>query len=143
MADDASAVMILGLRIVHALAAVVWLGGGIYYLVALRPGVRTDEAARTVAISAQQRFGEWSNAAALAMVATGVILAFDRLAEGFGWTYYLTLGVKVGAALAAFLMTTLLRRRPARRPAWARVQYVIVLGVTAYVLGIVLSSVWT
>jgi uncharacterized membrane protein len=143
MADDASAAMILGLRIVHALAAVVWLGGGIYYLVALRPNAQVDEIARATAVAAQQRFAEWSNAAAIAMVATGVILAFDRLAEGFGWVYYLTLGVKVGAALAAFLVTTMLRRAPAFRPGWARVQYVVVLGVVAYVLGVTLSSVWT
>jgi uncharacterized membrane protein len=143
MADDASAVMILGLRIVHALAAVVWLGGGIYFLVALRPNTQADATARVTAAAAQQRYAEWSNAGALAMVATGVILAFDQLAEGYGWVYYLTLGVKVGAAVAAFLVTTLLRRAPALRPGWARAQYVVGLGVVAYVLGVVLSSVWT
>lgn len=142
MADDASALMILGLRIVHALAAVVWLGGGIYYLVALRPTAREDTVARQVAGASQHRFGEWSGAAVLAMLATGAILTFDRLAEGHGWTYYLTLGAKVGAALLAFLMTMLVRRGPSRRPGWANAQYIVLLGVVAYVLGVTLASVW-
>ena len=137
---EATGFFILGLRAVHALAAVVWLGGGLYYLVALRPGV-ADDATRAVAAGAQRRFSEWSGAAVVAMLATGVILAFDRLAEGHGWAYYLTLGVKVGAALAAFLMTLLVRRRRAT-PGWVRAQYILMLGVVAYVLGVALAQVW-
>lgn len=137
------------LRVAHALAAVVWLGGGAYYVLALRPQLRgADEETRAVARQAQREFGEWASVATLILVATGVLLMFDRLTDGRGTlAYVLLLAVKVAAALAAFwLAGSFGRRRGPRRAARAlpieRSWLILVLGTVAFVIGVALASLY-
>ena len=137
------------LRVAHALAAVAWLGGGVYYVLALRPQLRgADEQARAVARQAQREFGEWASVATLVLVATGVALMFDRLTDGRGTlAYVLLLTVKVAAALAAFwLAGSLGRRRTVRRAARPlgidRSWLILALGTVAFVIGVALASIY-
>jgi uncharacterized membrane protein len=135
--------LLLGLRLAHALAAAVWLGGGVYFLLILRPALRQrGDEARTLLADAQRAFGEWSQVATLTMIATGAVLTFDRLSSGRGGlTYAALLAAKIVAALAAFWLigvrTT--RRRAARRSA---PDLVLMFGLVAFVLGVALSSVY-
>ncbi|MEZ4523093.1 MAG: hypothetical protein R3A46_15860 [Thermomicrobiales bacterium] len=131
---DVNQIVLISLRVFHAVAAVVWLGGGLYYFVALRP-LGDRETAR----QAQQRFREWAQPATLIMLASGTILLFDGLSSSrAGVTYAAILALKIGAALAAFWLVSFRRRRPgAPRPSLA-----LSLGMAAFVLGVVISSIW-
>jgi uncharacterized membrane protein len=138
---------LLGLRIAHGLAAMLWLGGGVYFLLALRPALRDgDDRSRALVAAAQRAYGEWAQAATVVMLATGAVLSFDRLSsERGGLTYALLLAVKVASALAAFWLVGV---RPGRRAASkrgssrSRPELVAALGLTAFVLGVALSTVY-
>ncbi|HET7037394.1 MAG TPA: hypothetical protein VFI42_17040 [Thermomicrobiaceae bacterium] len=139
------------LRLTHALAAALWLGGGAYYVMALRPQLRDADPARlAMAREAQRAFGEWASTLTLVMIVTGVILVYDRLTDGQGTlVYVVVLGVKIVAALAAFWLTGAFtrrvtsRRQPARTGRAARINrslLVLLLGGTAFVLGVALAA---
>lgn len=138
---------LVGLRLAHALAAVVWLGGGVYYLIALRPAMResTESPARFVT-HAQRHFGEWARVCTLAMLATGVVLMFERLSGTDGGAAYVALLIaKVAAALAAFWMAGFRprRRTPSEeRRLRSKPEYVAALGLFAFAAGLVLSTAW-
>jgi uncharacterized membrane protein len=132
---------LIGLRVVHALGATVWLGGAIYYIVAIRPAT-ADPAAGEFVRQIQPRFGEWAKTATIVMLGSGIVLTFNGLAENAdGLAYVVWLALKIVAALAAF---ALLRRRRTRSVgSLSRMNLVLGLGFFAYVSGVVLSSVWT
>lgn len=136
------------LRLAHGLASVLWLGGAAYYLLALRPQVKqADPAVRDVVRAAQKEFGEWASVATLIMVATGVVLMFDRLTDGQGTaTYVALLGLKIISAVIAFWMVSSIsrrrRRQPTRRRALDRSWIILMLGTGAFIIGVVLSSVY-
>ena len=135
----------LSLRVAHALAAMLWLGGGVYFLLAVRPASReAEEPPRAFISAAQGYFGEWAQLATMVMVVTGGILVFDRLANGdAGLTYVALMAVKIVAALAAFWMAGV---RPARRAGHGgrrgAPETIVTLGVVAFVIGVALSSVY-
>lgn len=137
---DVSEAALLALRVAHALAALVWVGGGVYYLAAIVParrqGTATDD---TFVGRAQGYYSEWAQPATIILLATGIVMTFDRLSAGSGGlTYVGLLAVKIGAAIAAFALVA--GRRRGRR---SRVEVVVILGLSAYVLGVLLSSIWT
>lgn len=141
---DLATVLRIGLRLLHTAAAVVWLGGGVYYVLALRP-LRSHgvDAAPAVIAAAQRRFGRWASAATLLLLATGVPLMFDRLADGRGTAaYVLLLALKVGAAVAAFWLAWPLARRRTNRFGDARPWLIVALGSLAYLLGVVLATLY-
>ena len=146
---EIAAIARLLLRLAHALAAVVWLGGAVYYLFALRPRVReADAATRAVAGQAQRAYGQFATTATYVMLATGVVLMFDQLADGRGTIgYVLVLAVKIIAALVAFWLTGALARsrRPVRGATSSRYDRSVIalwLGTVALVLGVALSSIY-
>lgn len=138
------------LRLAHGLAAAVWVGGGAYYLLAVRPNVRSrgDEESRALGAAVQREFGEWASVATIVMIATGVILMFERLSGGQGTAVYVALlAVKVVAAVAAFWMTGVLRpsrggtrgRRTGKLDtAWV----VLGLSTLAFLLGALLTTLY-
>jgi uncharacterized membrane protein len=138
---------LLFLRVAHALAAAVWLGGGVYYLVAIRPVVRaTDAPPREFVGAAQKLYGEWARTATLVMIATGVVMSFDRLGNGSGGiTYAALLAAKVAAAIAAFWLAGVRPgRRAVRRKGVVRStpELILSLGLFAFVIGVILASVY-
>lgn len=157
---DGPSIARVSLRLAHAIAAVVWLGGGVYYILALRPAVRKagDEHARTLAQQAQRAFGEWASIATLVLIISGVVLMWDRLADGRGtWTYIALLALKVAAAVVAFWLAGSFGRqrrgRPRPRPrrvsaesphraALDRAWLILTLGTLALVVGVVLSTIY-
>ena len=136
--------MLVVLRIAHSLAAVVWLGGGVYFLVALRPAVReADTAGRAIAAAAQQAFGEWGQIATIVLLGSGTVLIFERLSSNQGgWIYVALLVVKIVAALWAFLLVRA-RVRPRRRRNWSSSsELILTLGFVAFTVGVLLASLW-
>lgn len=135
--------MLVALRVVHNFASVVWLGGGVYFLVALRPAAReADTAGKAVAAAAQKAFGEWGQLATIALVGTGAVLMFERLSDGRGgWVYAGLLALKILSALVAFLLVrSMVRSRKGRHRRTA--ELVLGLGLIAFIVGIVLASLW-
>lgn len=131
-------IALLALRVFHAAAVLVWLGGGLYYYFALRP-VATSEEANEVVRQAQRRFLEWARPATLVMLASGIVLLFEGLSSNTaGLTYAITLAVKIAAALAAFWLASL----RGRTRSLSRLQLALALGMAAFVLGVVISTIW-
>jgi len=145
---DIAAIARMLLRLAHALAAALWLGGGAYYVLALRPALRNaDPAARELARAAQSEFGEWASVATIILIATGVVMSFDRLTNGQGSsTYVVLLGIKIVAAIAAFWLTgTFVRNARRRRQSnsiISRSWLILMLGTIAFVIGVALSVVY-
>lgn len=138
----------MALRVFHALSAMVWLGGGVYYFVAVRPQTREDPdgTRRNVAVAAQSAYREWMETATIVLLASGTILMFDRLSGGQGGLLYAAiLAAKVVAALIAFWLVSLRPRRShraGRTRARSRPEIALGLGVFAFTVGVVLSSIW-
>jgi uncharacterized membrane protein len=131
-------VALLALRVFHAAAVLIWLGGGLYYYIALRPLATSDEASE-FARQAQRRFQEWARPATLVMLASGIVLLFEGLSSNeAGLAYAVTLAIKIAAALAAFWLVSL----RGRARSLTRVQLALALGMTAFVLGVVISTIW-
>lgn len=131
---DVNQVALISLRVFHAVAALIWLGGGLYYVVAVRPGGDSEFAS-----SAQRRFREWARPATMVMLATGVVLLFEGLSSNTaGITYAAILALKIIAALAAFWLVSV-RNRAGQR---SRSERAVSLGMAAFVLGVIISTVW-
>ncbi len=146
---DIPAIARMLLRLAHAVAAALWLGGGAYYVLALRPALRSaDPEARAVGQAAQAEFGEWASAATIILIATGVVMTFDRLTNGRGTNVYvILLAVKIVAALAAFWLTgTFVKNSRSRarktKSVLNRSWMILTLGTVAFVIGIALSVVY-
>jgi hypothetical protein len=144
---ELAAIARIVLRVVHAMAAVVWLGGGLYYLVAVRPLRRSPEWV-AYAQQAQGQFRRWSTAATALLVASGVALMFDRLADGRGTVgYVVLLAVKIVAGgLALWLAWPAGGRWTGKAPRRSRMLgagwMILALGALAYVVGVLLSVIY-
>ncbi len=135
--------MLVVLRVAHNISAVVWLGGGVYFLVALRPAAReAGSAGQAVAAAAQKAFGEWGQLSTIVLVGTGAVLTFERLSDGRGgWIYAGLLALKIFSALVAFLLVrSMVRSRRGRHQRSA--ELVLGLGLVAFVVGVLLASLW-
>lgn len=113
--------LIVAMRWAHALATIVWLGGGAYSLLVLGPHlheVGDGETAERLRGEMGRQFGRWVNAAIVVFIVSGVLLTFDRLANrGATAAYGIVLAFKVGLALWMFgIAQGLGRRRRSRRP---------------------------
>jgi len=136
--------MLVALRVAHSVAAVVWLGGGVYFLVALRPAAReADSAGQAVVAAAQKAYAEWGQIATIVLLGSGTVLIFERLssAQG-GWIYVVLLVIKVLAAVWAFVLVRTRVRAIRRRNGRASSELIITLGFVAFVTGVLLATVY-
>ena len=141
------------IRAAHTLAAAVWVGGSIVYLVAVIPALRGGSPASGVAAIAAQiadLFRRTVNICIGVLLLTGAYLTFDRLTSTtLGWPYQLVLGLKIVAALAMFVLAIYLGqsniRRLARRStrlSKAAPQLMLALGIIVFVLGALLNGLF-
>ncbi len=104
--------ILLALRWAHALSAVAWVGGGIFYLMVLRPALRRTRAlppGTNQAIGVEFR-GLVSTAIAVLLL-TGVILSVSRLTEDALTSPYVgVLVVKIVLALYMFYVVRFMRQ---------------------------------
>ena len=100
-------------RWLHALAAAAWVGGSIFYLIVLIPTLkRVPDVPRALSAALGVEFRTVVVTSIIVLVATGAILAFDRLTE-VEPPYAATLGVKVVLTVWMFALVRD-RRRHAR-----------------------------
>ncbi|MSQ41281.1 MAG: hypothetical protein EXR55_06485 [Dehalococcoidia bacterium] len=156
-------VFTLAMRWAHALAALLWIGGALFYALVLRPAQqRTQEPQSRLHTQAiAQEFRSWVYLAIGVLVISGAVLTLARLASGVATpAYLLFLGLKVLLALITFLLFFLVRAQQRRRASpspqatgpgqgnrspWARARgllsgpnLILVLGVTVFLLADVL-----
>jgi uncharacterized membrane protein len=111
-------VFALAMRWAHALAALLWIGGALFYALVLRPAQqRTQEPqSRPLNQAIAQEFRSWVNLSIGVLVISGAALTLARLASGVATpAYLLFLGVKVLLALITFFLFFLVRSQQRRR----------------------------
>ena len=103
--------ILVTIRWMHALAAVAWVGGGIFYVLVLRPGLRRAGAVNGQAGRATgAEFRGLVNTAIGVLLLTGVILSVSRLTDdAVTIPYVAVLAVKIAMALYMFYVVRFLR----------------------------------
>ncbi len=113
-------VILLIIRWAHALAAVTWIGGSLFMLLAARPALRSVDADGLVGRVLAAEFRPIVVTAIAVLIVTGVILTVDRLtSDAAGIAYTIVLVAKILLAVYAFAIAWLLPRR--RSDATARI----------------------
>ena len=103
--------ILLVIRWAHALGAVAWVGGGIFYLMVLRPAFQRVKPDPEVNRSIGEEFRGLVNTAIVVLVVIGAILTASRLTlDTVTMPYVAVLVVKV--ALALYMMAVVRFRRP-------------------------------
>ena len=108
----------------HAVAAIAWVGGGIFYLLVLRPAMRRASAASETNRTIGAEFRGLVNTAIATLLLTGVIISVARLTEDtITITYVAVLAVKIVLALYMFYIVRFLRQstypeEPATETGW-------------------------
>jgi uncharacterized membrane protein len=117
---SASDVFLLAVRWLHLMSAALWVGGGLFYLLVFRPALRrAPEAPESFTAATATEFRALVNMCIVVLVATGAILAFDRLTSGHvDAPYVVTLGVKVTLTVWMFLLVWSQRRNSRLREAY-------------------------
>ena len=109
---DALDWILFGIRWGHAVSAVAWVGGGIFYLMVLRPAIRQSQGlpkdtGRAIGVEFR---GLVSTAIAVLLI-TGVILSASRLTEDVITSpYVVVLVVKIALALYMFYVVRFMRQ---------------------------------
>ena len=153
--------VLLLIRWCHAIAAVSWVGGTLFYLLVLRP--RAGDAEPTgpaLSAEAMARFRSVVDTAIAVLVITGAVMLFDRLSEPTTPpAYTIAAAVKVGLALVMFVIARRRWGRPAARaggePAAAAgglrarvrnltsgVNLIVILGITVIFLSDLLAFIY-
>ena len=104
--------ILVAIRWGHALAAVSWVGGGIFYLMVLRPAIRRGQGwPPETAQAVGSEFRGLVTTAIAVLLLTGAILTVSRLTEDTITTAYIAvLVVKVTLALYMFYVVRFRRQ---------------------------------
>ena len=135
---------------IHALAAVAWVGGGIFFWVVLRPAIRSGAISPDVVRFAGVEFGQIVLLSMWTLVITGGILMFDRLSQPTATLPYgVVLGVKITLSAWMFFLTAGRRGRATRVEGQGRIRSAInsmghvnmtvVLGIIVFLLSDILA----
>ena len=89
---------------VHGMAAVTWVGGGIFYIVAIRPQQKPPVHSGPIpTLESLSLFRSLVDICIIVLIVTGVILLFDKLSDSdTGGLYLSVLALKVGLSLWMF-----------------------------------------
>ena len=101
---------------IHAVAAVAWVGGSIFYLVVLRPAlIKTSVSQKALEIAINKGFKEVVDVSIIALILTGAFITFDRFSSApVAPLYFAVLGTKLVAVLTMLLMARQLGTRTGR-----------------------------
>ena len=131
------------MRWLHALAAAAWVGGSLFYLIVLIPTLkRVPDIPRALSAAIGVEFRTVVVTSIIVLVATGAILAFDRLTE-VEPPYAATLGIKVVLSIWMFALVRDRRRHarvldavdespPAPTTLWGKLWGKIIAAVSGY-----------
>jgi uncharacterized membrane protein len=104
--------ILVAIRWGHALAAVAWVGGGMFYILVLRPSFRRRPATAETGQAIGAEFRGLVNTAIGVLLVTGAVLAASRLtSEAVTIPYVAVLAVKVALALYMFYVVRFPRHR--------------------------------
>ena len=141
---------LLIVRWLHVIAAVAWVGGGVFYWLVLRPAIRAGAVPAQVSKFASMEFGQIVLMAMWTLVLTGAILLFTRLSEPTATLPYgVVLGVKIALSAWMFFLTVGRRGRRldgaqprgslrAAANALGHVNMIVLLGIAVFLLSDVL-----
>ena len=113
---DVLDLILLIIRWAHALAAVVWIGGSLFLLLAGRPALQRTDPEGLVGRALAVEFRPIVTTAIAVLIISGVILTVDRLtSNSAGMAYTILLVAKIALAVYAFGVAWLLPRRREQR----------------------------
>lgn len=102
----------MAIRWGHALAAVAWVGGGMFYILVLRPGLRQAPVSGEATRAIGAEFRGLVNTAIGVLLVTGTILSVSRLTSDTVTIPYVTvLSIKIALGLYMFYVVRFLRQR--------------------------------
>jgi uncharacterized membrane protein len=100
-----SDIFVLGARWLHTLAAIAWVGGGIFYLFALSPIFKGNYQFTDMSKKIALEFKNVVDIAIWVLVVTGTMLFLDRLTLDYaGTTYGVILGAKIAISVWMFYL---------------------------------------
>ena len=138
---DATDLLLLAMRWLHAMAAIVWIGAIWFELFVVAPAWKSGPPPEILA-----RFDlamrEIVQTALIVFLVSGAILTFERLSRGAaGTSYVLVLGVKIVLSIAMFQIG--FRFRGARGTRRTRgLQIMAVLGLAIVLLATLLKTIY-
>ena len=95
--------LLLVIRWVHAVSAVAWVGGGIFYVLVLRPAAVRSPLAADARRSIGEEFRGLVHTVMAVLLITGIILSASRLTgNGLSLYYVVVLGIKIALAFYMF-----------------------------------------
>jgi len=107
--------VLVAIRWGHALAAVAWVGGGMFYILVLRPSFRRLPASDETGQAIGTEFRGLVTTAIGVLLVSGAVLAASRLtSEAVTIPYVAVLAVKVALALYMFYVVRFLPARGGR-----------------------------
>lgn len=111
--------LLLGIRWLHGISAVAWVGGGLFYWTVLRPSLQNVDASPKLPQYIAVEFGQLVALAMWVLVITGAVLGVQRLSEETSTVFYVTvLAVKI--TLSAWMFFLVLTKRRRRKEIEAR-----------------------
>jgi len=139
----------------HALGAVAWVGGGIFYLMVLRPALRRTPIGAEASRSIGAEFQSLVNTGIAVLLITGAMLSASRLTQDtISTAYVVVLAIKVALALYMFYVVRFLRpqvypEEAAANGGWRRIRdrltgttALLLLGVLIFGLADVLAALF-
>ena len=149
----------IAVRWAHFISASAWIGGGIFWLIVLRPAVKKNQPNdHRINENVSLEFRSLVDTCLFVLLATGAIMTFDRLTPGtLGVSYLIVLGIKLSLIAVMFYLI-----RAKRQTAWgyrsiqnfpknpkrnilrllAGYNLIIVLGLIVYLLSSLLRSMY-
>jgi putative copper export protein len=132
------------IRWAHALGAVAWVGGGIFYILVLRPAFSRSQVSSETRRAIGSEFRGLVNTAIGVLLITGIILSASRLtADTVTIPYVAVLALKVALALYMFCIVRFLRQRAypedtaANNGWWPRLHTILTNTTAVLVIGVV------
>ena len=103
--------LLLVIRWIHAVSAVAWVDGGIFYVLVLGPASARSPLAAEARRSIGQEFRGLVHTVMAVLLITGIILSASRLTgNGVSLYYVVVLGLKIALAFYMFYVVRFLRR---------------------------------
>ncbi|MQF64925.1 hypothetical protein FIM04_02245 [SAR202 cluster bacterium AC-409-J13_OGT_754m] len=144
---DITEVLLIIIRWLHAIASATWVGGGIFYVLVLRPSLKQLKSDTMLSIA--EDFRTMVTTAMTVLLITGAILTFERLTSGFvGTLYVVTLGTKIALALYMFYLVRFIKTRY-RENSYGKLTSlisgpttVVILGAVIFLLADILNSIF-
>lgn len=136
--------ILVAIRWGHALGAVAWVGGGVFYILVLRPALQRAPATSGTNRAIGAEFRGLVNTGIAVLLITGIILSASRLtSDTVTIAYVAVLAVKIIFALYMFYIVRFLRQRAypedvvVGQSQWARVRSRLTSTTSVLVIGVV------